>query len=504
MRLTMDAGACVEALALSSVNGLSKKLEQLPGITTAEAEGLLEMVSKSVLPEDSKRTAAQVISKHIVAKGDSACDAPGNKMQRHDYFENYLREEDWAVLASPTTCDAEKLNVLAQRAVLIGLHHPVEVTSRKVCAIKFAGDKAVFDARNALREVREWKKLVRSQSFGFAWGPAMYPSDPRLLKESHPQLWELSYTEAAGPVPSKISKLELARMEHRTPCRSTKTGCGDLPPMRAKPSLCDNSGPMQHALLDALVTRCLDVQSAHDRKLQLAIMDKEPVVSSSCSSAPGAVPSSFPTSSGVAHVTSSVPSVSCVAPVPGVVTSPFPSFPGVPPVPASWLTPTADATAKPEHAHNEMQIDTSKSMDIPGAKTKNKSPSLEFLIQEMQSATSKKCKPDANGTDTDKTSRPNANDTDVIFRPGENDTDNKSKSEATDTVHEKKSKVLKRPACKIPVVKQDFVGDVPNTWTTIKRRRLSGPHAGQEYREYKTPEGKVLRSLKAVREYMSS
>ncbi len=49
------------------------------------------------------------------------------------------------------------------------------------------------DARLSLQELREWKKMLRAQGFGFEQGPSQYPANHEQLKMSHPSIYNLSY-----------------------------------------------------------------------------------------------------------------------------------------------------------------------------------------------------------------------------------------------------------------------------------------------------------------------
>ena len=166
-----------------------------------------------------------------------------------------MTSADWDVLLSTTTSDFDKISALAERAVALGLQHPMETTTRKICAIKFAcADRANFEPRKALCEIREWKKLIKKTQGVFSQGPATYPPNPAQLQGTRPQLYQRCYGDA-GPIAARINHVHLARMELATPCRSTKRGCSDMAPFRRKASLCDSG--MQQALMDAFAGRCL-------------------------------------------------------------------------------------------------------------------------------------------------------------------------------------------------------------------------------------------------------
>ena len=146
--------------------------------------------------------------------------------------------------------------------------------------MKYAACKTTtLDPRTGLQDLREMKSIIHCQRIGVAAGPACFPANPNQLRESHPEIWQRCYSEEQ-PCPSKAQRTDLARLEYLLACRSTKSGCSDLPPTRAKTAVFDSTASIGEALVDALIARQIvgPPSTPPRRQPTLALMDMDRVV----------------------------------------------------------------------------------------------------------------------------------------------------------------------------------------------------------------------------------
>ncbi len=83
LRLTKEAGADVAEVATAAVGALREKLGHAAGISVGEGNGILELITSSVLPGPLKREAAELVSKKVMVKGSQETGGP--KMQQPDF-----------------------------------------------------------------------------------------------------------------------------------------------------------------------------------------------------------------------------------------------------------------------------------------------------------------------------------------------------------------------------------------------------------------------------------
>jgi hypothetical protein len=191
---------------------------------------MLEVLDSSTLrPELKKAIAASVVQSTMQLHGAS----DGGKLQVNEHMEHYLTVDDWHKLQPGSgTADLDALKVLVDRCIALGLLHPSETTVRRIVTIKLMARKQVGDAPLALADVREFKRLLRSQLCpGLTTGPAVY-SAPDAFKGTSPVLYASCYSDEALPISSPFGQVDFMRATYGTPCRCTKAAAKSQQPSR--------------------------------------------------------------------------------------------------------------------------------------------------------------------------------------------------------------------------------------------------------------------------------
>ncbi len=437
-----------------SVVELQKRVHALRSLPKEEALAILEVTTSAKFDDEERAKVAEIVMAKAMetpALGGASQDHTRSKLQVVESFENYLTQADWEALLSSRLVPREKVLVLARRAHCVGIVHPTEVSVRNIVSIKTVSSGEGVQGQQALEDLREFKKILKGLGAPMVMGPSRYPTDPMLLKGEQPNLWEVGYSDVAGPIPSQISKSDLTHQQRVAPCRSTKVTVGSMGP---KESGFQPQPPMPQQWLQALAQSLV-----------------------------------FP---GVASLpTHTMP--------PRVAAPPLQlTFPGeaqvvqVPPRPLSWSFPSLlDAPmAGPEATHKEASEGStqvaSAGLEPLGVAGPTKGAvvappiGLDALIESVKDVTEKKAAKQLTDSSGELPSTP------------------------------KPKKCLKRPAAAMStkngsVASPTGLDDATLTkqgWSVKHNTRMSGSQQGTKYTVWWTPEGEQLRSKAQVQRYL--
>jgi hypothetical protein len=245
------AGANEGSLYDSSVASLMKKFGEVRSVPLVEATNMLELVASSVLPKAKQSILAECINAKVLLAGESST---AKKMQSHNHVEAYLTGVEWDQLKNTDVySDTDCLHMLAGRMLRIGLLHPSEPTSKNIVSLLTAARANAGTGVTGLELIREFKAIHKSLAPGYhecAQGPTTYPSTTETFKALQPAIFAEAYKGEAAPVPSKIPRVQILRVQYAQPCRSTKASCKGVPPQKAAAS--NSTLQMQHMVAGAM------------------------------------------------------------------------------------------------------------------------------------------------------------------------------------------------------------------------------------------------------------
>lgn len=149
--------------------------------------------------------------------------------QSIEWFPEYLKEADWAVLADPDAPWARVVSTLVQRLVSLGVKSLTETSYRSIyCTIAVARAGRKFpksDKAAALAGIDKLKEHLPRQIAGYAHSDAgrirVYPRDVEQLKTENPKIWERAYSDE--PPSMKINMGHFHTFLSMTPCRDRCT-----------------------------------------------------------------------------------------------------------------------------------------------------------------------------------------------------------------------------------------------------------------------------------------
>jgi hypothetical protein len=143
--------------------------------------------------------------------------------------------------------------MLAGRMLRIGLLHPSEPTSKNIVSLLTAARDNAGTGVNGLELIREFKAIHKSLAQGYhgcTQGPTTYPSTTETFKALQPAIFAEAYKGEAAPVPSRIPRVQILRVQYAQPCRSTKASCKGVPAQKAAAS--NSTLQMQHMVAGAM------------------------------------------------------------------------------------------------------------------------------------------------------------------------------------------------------------------------------------------------------------
>jgi hypothetical protein len=446
------AGAEEGGLFDATISSLTKKFGEVRSVAMVEATEMLDLIGNSVLPKEKQRVLAEIINAKVLLVGESST---VKKMQVHNHVESYLTAQEWDQLTKPElTSDTDILHMLATRMLRIGLIHPSEPTSKNVVSLLTAARTCGGTGVNGLELIREYKKIHKSLGQGFhacVQGPTTYPANPETFKALHPAIYADAYRGEAAPVPCRIPKVDILRVQFAQPCRSTKASCKGVPAQKAAAS--DSTLQMQHMVAGAMHA----FANLQEKPQQRAILDRgmsfshqaatQQVPEPATQAASSAVGVSDPSRSGSGPLTD-LPPLS-----PRKAKSPFPS------IPLSWTPPGNEAEGP--------------KVQLPTAPLPQKVPEKTHLelMEEMR----------------------------LLMK----------KSESPGPAAAAKAGILKRPAasgegCASSSAGEGFASPaakrpaLPKGWRVEERKRNSGPNKGAPYTLFYNAAGKQFRSWREV------
>jgi hypothetical protein len=135
--------------------------------------------------------------------------------------------------------------------------------------------RKLSSASESLELVRDFKKLLKTLVVpgGLREGPTVYPTTGEWFRILRPDLFAAAYPDLRQPIPSRIAKIDLLRLQYGMPCRSTKATCKGLPAARL--SLTPAPTALDPAMQVQAMAVCLGEMLGMSRTRQpLAILDK--------------------------------------------------------------------------------------------------------------------------------------------------------------------------------------------------------------------------------------
>jgi hypothetical protein len=437
--LSTKAGVDPAPLQQDVLKSLESRLGMVRGVGVQESAAILAELNNSVLPMEVLRKAADL----VVAKTSVAADTTTQmvKVQTHDYFESYLSHEEWGLLENPQSEEEVVQQVLASKAVAIGLLNPSEQTVKAITAL-YTLHKPQGDARMTLFVSRQLKKLIHTMAAGASKGPVSFPQSIEQFSSENRELYAQAFPEGkAGPAPSRVTRAQLLRERCLTPCRSTKAACAGMQGAKSAGPQCVQQPcwPVQQPM--PMLT--WQAPPNHwQKRAPLALMDlghRSPP----------------PTTSDLARRAAS----SWGVPLP----------PHVKPevqVGSASLPAATDAPVEPSAGLREAGPPNT-------AEVATKTGQLSTMLASMQelAVKSKGLKQEEEGKEVTPPRRP---------KP------------------EQQRSQLKRPAAAEPAT----FGWLPKRFQVIKKVRLSGTYAGEPYYTFVSPCGKQLRSRREVEEFV--
>ena len=141
-----------------------------------------------------------------------------------DHFESYITPGEYKALTSESFVENQKIVLLAQRALAIGLTHPSEQTAAKIIGVMNMCEGAETVAEKSLERVRKLKaSLKRHGRCTAVRGPQEYPAQSSQLQRDYKAIYEEAYKHEAPVHPDQLQLAGLRRAQSCVPHRATNS-----------------------------------------------------------------------------------------------------------------------------------------------------------------------------------------------------------------------------------------------------------------------------------------
>ena len=159
-----------QALSKQSVKQLQDALLSLRYIDATDAATVVQTLMTTALVDDDRSEAIRLVNEKVLQGAGGLPQHPASADVMHPKQEIarpeiYLTENDWDVVACPTSTVWSRMECLTHRFCSMGLLYPTEVTTRNICALAFHDQGTrPYIARSTSSILTWWYTLICHKS----------------------------------------------------------------------------------------------------------------------------------------------------------------------------------------------------------------------------------------------------------------------------------------------------------------------------------------------------
>ena len=258
-RHTCGDNAKIQSLVDTQIAHIKSNMKNIT-LTVGDAAAILRALGddgNEVLCQAFTQTQRRALGSWIMEKSDSGESIAKPKtvtraaQQEHFFFHNYLTATDWSVLTSSQYSIDDRLHVLSERALAIGLLNPTEKSVVAIIALMKVAGNLHLSPRQSLDHGETFKKCLKTRRPGLAQTRLKFQEDVTAFVLEHPEGY-------AGDIPVEPPIDVIAVGMHRRvmPSRKTHNSVANSSAISSfgNPTV-NNNDAMRHGM--AIMAQCM-------------------------------------------------------------------------------------------------------------------------------------------------------------------------------------------------------------------------------------------------------